>query len=104
MKSTELKLTRIGNSRGIRLPADTLRRYGIESGVLMEEKTEGILLRPLPVEGEKQSWEKTAREIASAEEDWAGWDSSAPDGLENLPWQADEAADINPGYGTDSDR
>lgn len=29
MKIAPLKVTRIGNSRGVRLPADTIRRYGI---------------------------------------------------------------------------
>jgi len=92
MKSTELKLTRIGNSRGVRLPADTLRRYGIDSGVLMEEKSEGILLRPLPVDGEKLSWGDTAREMAAEQEPWSEWDASMADGLGELPWTGKKAA------------
>jgi antitoxin component of MazEF toxin-antitoxin module len=45
MKPTELKVTRIGNSRGISLPADSLRRYEIEDTLIMEERSDGILLR-----------------------------------------------------------
>jgi antitoxin component of MazEF toxin-antitoxin module len=36
MKIQELKVSRIGNSRGVRLPAATLRRYQIGSLLLME--------------------------------------------------------------------
>ena len=38
MANRELKITRIGNSRGIRLPAETLRRYGIGDAIVMEER------------------------------------------------------------------
>jgi antitoxin component of MazEF toxin-antitoxin module len=53
MKTKELKITRIGNSRGIRIPADILRRYHMDSSVLMEERSEGILLRPAGLIQEK---------------------------------------------------
>ena len=46
MKTTELKVARIGNSRGVRLPAEVLRRYAIGDSVVMEERDEGLLLRP----------------------------------------------------------
>lgn len=82
MKTTELKVARIGNSRGVRLPADTLRRYHIGGAVLMEERPEGILLHPKssPVV-EKLSWEETARQMAESQEDWSEWDATTGDGL-----------------------
>ncbi|MEX2154101.1 MAG: AbrB/MazE/SpoVT family DNA-binding domain-containing protein, partial [Gemmatimonadaceae bacterium] len=46
MKPIELKVARVGNSRGIRIPAATLARYRIGEFVVMEERSEGILLRP----------------------------------------------------------
>ena len=55
----------------------------------MEERSEGILLRPTGPVVEKLSWEDTAREMAASHEDWSAWDTAAPDGLEHLPWQAD---------------
>ena len=64
---TELTVTRIGNSRGIRLPARILKRYGIGDSVLMEELSEGILLRA--VAGRRVpllSMEETARAMAQA--------------------------------------
>ena len=84
----KLKVARIGNSRGVRLPAASLRRYRIGETVVMEERTEGILLRPTGPAVEKLSWEETAREMAASREDWSAWDTAAADGLDDLPWQA----------------
>ena len=86
MKPVELKVARIGNSRGIRIPAATLERYGIGDSVFMEERSDGILLRPLRHAKPKLSWEDTARAMAEAVEDWSAWDSTAADGLNDVPW------------------
>jgi antitoxin component of MazEF toxin-antitoxin module len=82
MKTKELKITRIGNSRGVRLPAESLRRYRIGESVLMEEKSDGILLRPLGAQPEKLSWEDTARAMVRENEDWSEWDATLADGLD----------------------
>jgi antitoxin component of MazEF toxin-antitoxin module len=89
MRTVKLKVARIGNSRGVRLPAASLRRYRIGATVVMEERREGILLRRTGPMVEKLSWEETAREMAASREDWSVWDTSAADGLDNLPWRAD---------------
>jgi len=86
MATTKLKVARIGNSRGVRLPAASLRRYRIGDSVLMEERSEGILLRPTGPAVEKLSWEDTAREMATSGEDWTAWDATTADGLDALPW------------------
>jgi antitoxin component of MazEF toxin-antitoxin module len=86
MPRVTLKVARIGNSRGVRLPAGALRRYGIGETVVMEERSDGILLRPAGPAVEKLSWEGTAREMAAADEDWQEWDSVASDGLATVPW------------------
>jgi antitoxin component of MazEF toxin-antitoxin module len=88
MATMRLKVARIGNSRGVRLPAASLRRYRIGETVVMEERSEGILLRPTGPVMEKLSWEDTAREMAASHEDWSAWDVTAADGLDDLPWQA----------------
>jgi antitoxin component of MazEF toxin-antitoxin module len=87
MSSRELKVARIGNSRGVRLPAKTLDRYGIGESVIMEERSDGILLRPSHVTNAKLSWEDTAREMASSSEDWSEWDATGADGLDTIPWK-----------------
>lgn len=86
MKTQELKVARIGNSRGVRLPASSLKRYSVGSVMIMEERTDGILLRPAGPALEKLSWEDTAREMAAAREDWSEWEGTDADGLSGIPW------------------
>lgn len=90
MKPVELKVARIGNSRGVRIPASTLERYCIGDSVVMEERSDGILLRPLGRAVPKLSWEETARAMAAAAEDWSAWDGTAADGLDETPWEPAE--------------
>ncbi len=90
MVTHELKVARIGNSRGVRLPAASLRRYGIGDKVVMEERSDGILLRPVGATTERLSWEDTAREMAASTEDWEEWDATAADVVDHLPWKARE--------------
>jgi len=87
MKPTKLNVVRIGNSRGVRLPAATLRRYRIGEEVHMEQRSDGILLRPIESTAPRLSWSDTARAMAEAREDWSAWDSTASDGLEYAPWE-----------------
>lgn len=63
MKTATLKVVRIGNSRGVRLPAPLLARYRIKSEVGVEQRAEGILLRS--VKDDRLSWEETARAMAA---------------------------------------
>jgi len=72
----------------VRIPASTLERYRIGDSVVMEERAEGILLRPRRSAGPKLSWEETARAMAAASEDWSEWDETSADGLEQIPWES----------------
>ena len=83
MKVAELKVTRVGNSRGIRLPAEMLRRYQIGDRVLVEMRPDEIVLRPKRKAGQKLSWAETYRQMAQADEDWADWEA-APEGLASV--------------------
>lgn len=85
MKTVEIALARIGNSRGIRLPADLIRKHGLEPGIIIEDRGHEIVLRPKSGQP-KLSWEETAREMAAANEDWSAWDDTQADGLESIPW------------------
>ena len=89
MRRNELKVVRIGNSRGVRLPAATLARYEIGDHVVMEERSDGILLRSAAADPPKLSLEETAREMAAAGEDWSDWDATSGDGIDDLPWDAE---------------
>jgi len=86
MKTLELKLTRIGNSKGIRLPVEIINRYAFSASLAAEAREDGLLLKASR-EG-KLSWEETAREMAASDEDWSEWDSTAGDGLEICPWKS----------------
>ena len=94
MKPVELKVARIGNSRGVRIPATTLARYRIGDSVVMEERTDGILLRPRRAASAKLSWENTAIEMAAQPEDWSDWDATLADGLHDIPWAPAKAKRI----------
>jgi mRNA interferase MazF len=99
MATTRLKVARIGNSRGVRLPAAALRRYRIRESVLMEERSDGILLRPTGPAVEKLSWEETAREMAQSHEDWSLWQATVADGLDDLPWEPGRRSPAAPSAG-----
>jgi antitoxin component of MazEF toxin-antitoxin module len=92
VRTRRLKVARIGNSRGVRLPAEVLKRYHIEDSVLLEEQVEGLLLRPDTAATPKLTWEETAREMSQQEEDWGEWDTLSADGLHHVPW--DEALGV----------
>jgi antitoxin component of MazEF toxin-antitoxin module len=89
MDPVELKVARIGNSRGVRLPAETLERYGIGESVIMEEREDGILLRPAGMSGLRLSWAETAAQMAASDEDWSEWDTTAEDGMSQVVWNAE---------------
>jgi len=79
---TEIKVSRIGNSRGIRLPASLLKRYQIEDVVLVEEGADSITLRPK--HSRKLSWKNTAVEMARKSESWNDFETTVDDGLNQL--------------------
>jgi len=88
IKLQPLKVARIGNSRGVRIPAATPDRYQIGDSVIMEEREDGILLRPVRATGARLSWEETARVMALEAEDWSEWNETNADGLDQIQWDA----------------
>ena len=80
----EIKLVPVGNSRGLRLPRELLRKYSIADTLLVEERPEGILLRGNRLD--KVSLEQTFIEMAAVQEDWSDMDVVRSDGLNSLPW------------------
>jgi len=88
----ELKITRIGNSRGVRIPAGVLQRYAFTDAVVMVENMDGILLRPKQQTDVKMSWTDTAKAMAASSEDWSEWGTVDADGLEGNPWLVAEGS------------
>jgi antitoxin component of MazEF toxin-antitoxin module len=94
MKPVELKVARIGNSRGVRIPADTLKRYMVDDVLIMEERSDGILLRAPARAQSKLSWEETAVAMAAAKEDWSDWDGTLSDSVAAIPWHSGRPARV----------
>ena len=85
MKTLEISLAQIGNSRGIRLSANLIRKHGFERGLVLEDRGHEVALRP-KAGPRKLSWEETAREMAASSEDWSDWETTLADGLDQVPW------------------
>lgn len=81
-----LKVVRIGNSRGVRLPAHLLSRYRIKETVEVECTEAGIFLRPR--HDARLSWEDTFKEMRRQQEakgdEFADFDAAVGDGLSSL--------------------
>lgn len=78
---SELKLVKIGNSKGIRIPKSILQKYGFTDSIQIEEKDDGILLHSS--KSSKLSWEDTYKAIRSENEDWSDFDNTLQDGLDD---------------------
>lgn len=87
MHTTEIRVAKIGNSRGVRIPAEVLRRYAFGDTAILVESVDGILLRPKQQADAKLSWADTAKAMAAESEDWSDWGSTASDGLDGIPWE-----------------
>ena len=74
MKATTIPLVRVGNSRGIRLPARLIAKHKLEHGMTVEERGDEIVLRAKKAP-KKLSWEETAKEMAASDEDWSDWEA-----------------------------
>lgn len=81
IRSRDIKLVPIGNSKGIRIPKTLLQKYGLSDILLLEETDRGLLLRKK--NDCKFSWEDTYKDMANEKEDWADFDTTVFDGLED---------------------
>jgi antitoxin MazE len=84
MAAETLKVIKVGNSRGVRLPNEVLKRYQIGNEVEMIQTSEGVLLRP--VQANKLSLEESFREMALDKvilSELSELDSTLSDGLGN---------------------
>jgi antitoxin MazE len=78
-----LKLVRIGNSKGIRIPQQLIRHCRLGDEVILEATKKGLLLRPvregkLSMEDSFKAMAKDKKSTAEARE-WA--ESGLPEGL-----------------------
>ena len=81
IRTMNIKLIPIGNSKGIRIPKALLQKYGLSNPLLLEETNKGLLLRKK--KDNKLSFEDTYKAMANEKEDWDDLDAALLDGLEN---------------------
>lgn len=82
MRSRDIKLIPIGNSKGVRIPKVLLQKYGLTHSLLLEETEKGLLLRKK--KDPKLSFEDTYKAMAEEkEEEWDDFDITLQDGLED---------------------
>ena len=81
IRTRDIKLVPVGNSKGIRIPKALIQKYGLKDSLLIEETDHGLLLRNK--EENKLSWEETYQAMAGEDENWDDFDSTLLDGLED---------------------
>jgi antitoxin MazE len=81
IRSRDVKLVPIGNSKGVRIPKALLQKYGLKNSLLIEETDKGLLLRNK--EESKLSWEDTYKMMANEKENWDDFNTTLLDGLED---------------------
>jgi antitoxin MazE len=81
LRTKDIKLVPIGNSKGVRIPKALLQKYGFNNSLLLEETDRGLLLRKK--DDHKLSWEDTYKTMATEKEDWGDFDATLLDGLED---------------------
>ena len=81
IRTRDVKVVPIGNSKGIRIPKVLLEKYGLKNSLMIEETEKGLLLRNK--EESKLSWEDTYKAMASEKENWDDFDTTLLDGLDD---------------------
>lgn len=81
LRTIDVKIVPIGNSKGVRIPKALLQKYGLKNSLLIEETEKGLLLRNK--EESKLSWEETFKAMADEKEQWDDFDATLLDGLED---------------------
>jgi antitoxin MazE len=86
LRSRDIKIVHIGNSMGVRLPKNLLQKYGFTGSLILEETSQGLLLRKK--QDDKLSWADTYKAMAHEDEDWSEYDQTLLDGLEDDDFDA----------------
>ena len=86
LRSRDIQIVQIGNSLGVRLPKSLLQKYGFTHSLVLEETTQGILLRKK--QDDKLSLSETYKAMADDGEDWNEFDQTLLDGLDDGDFDA----------------
>ena len=80
MARWNVKLIRIGNAKGIRLPRALMEKYGWGESLVLKETKDGVLLSG--TKNNQLSWKETYRAMAVSNEDWSDLDVTNADGID----------------------
>ena len=67
------KIIKIGNSKGIRIPNELIKKYKIDQEVTLELKEDSIVLKPAEVDpraGWEEIYKKMDHTLTQEEKDW----------------------------------
>lgn len=81
IRTRDVKLVPIGNSKGIRIPKALIQKYGLKNSLLIEETDKGLLIRKK--EENILSWEDTYKRMADEKENWDDFNAVLLDGLKD---------------------
>lgn len=82
LKTYPAKITKIGNSKGVRLPKEIALFLGTDN-VLLEVTKEGVLIRPAPAIEPLEKWASIMASIkVESETEFLDWDITLTDGLD----------------------
>ena len=80
MQVYQVKISKIGNSWGVRLPKEMVLSLGT-TDVILERTSEGILIKPSPIVPPLSEWaEIFAKADTSTEPEFDEWDIALNDG------------------------
>ncbi|MEO7315399.1 MAG: hypothetical protein ABIW47_09445 [Ginsengibacter sp.] len=80
MQVYQVKISKIGNSWGVRLPKEMVLSLGT-TDVILERTSEGILIKPSPIVPPLSEWaEIFAKADTSPEPEFDEWDIALNDG------------------------
>lgn len=81
IRTRDVKIVPIGNSKGVRIPKPLLQKYGLKYSLILEETDRGLLLRKK--EGSKLFWEDTYKAMADKKEHWDDFDTTLLYGMKD---------------------
>ena len=85
MSSIKVKVVRIGNSRGIRIPKVILDQYHINDEVELETKEDYVIIKPSHVA--REGWEKEFLKMHENQDDVLLIDDSMVNDFDEEDWE-----------------
>ena len=72
------KIIKIGNSKGIRLPNEIIKKYNLDQEVTLELKEDSIILKPVEVDpraGWEEKYKKMDHTLTQEDKDWMAFEN-----------------------------